>query len=136
MTPELIQNAKNRVDAAINPSNPSKDAFLSIAHDIHQQTAKNLTGHMLDVMTKKGYKLVTLGECMGEPEANWYRTPTSRPASSSVFTPPVASSTSSGAASVSSSAATATPTAVSPDGSCGAASGYTCLGRTRKDGYK
>lgn len=87
---------------------------------------------MLDVMTKKGYKLVTLGECMGEPEANWYRTPTNRPASSSAFTPPVASSTSSGAASAASSAAVATPTAVSPDGSCGAKAGYTCLGKLEK----
>lgn len=125
----MIQNAKNRVDAAVNPSNPKVDNFHAIAHDIHQQTAQNLTGHMLDVMTKKGYKLVTLGECMGEPEANWYRTPTDRPASSSVVTPAGASSTTSRTASATSSGAVATPTTVSPDSSCGGATGYTCLGK-------
>lgn len=115
----------------INPSNPTEDNFQAIAHDIHQQTAQNLTGYMLDLMTQKGYRLVTLGECLGEPEANWYRTPTDRPASSSVFTPP-GSSTASGAASATSSGAVVTPTAVSPDSSCGSKVGYTCLGKIGK----
>ncbi|RAR11499.1 carbohydrate esterase family 4 protein [Stemphylium lycopersici] len=128
ITPDLIQNAKNRVDAAINPSNAAEDNFHAIAHDIHQQTAQNLTGHMLEVMTKKGYKLVTLGECMGEPEANWYRTPTDRPASSSAFTPLSGTATSAGASSATSSGAVATPTGVSPDSTCGTAAGFTCLG--------
>ena len=73
VTPDKIQNAKDRVFNAINPSNPQVDAFQAIAHDIHQQTAQNLTGYMIQTMQAKGYKLVTLGECLGEPEANWYR---------------------------------------------------------------
>jgi hypothetical protein len=128
VTPDKIQNAKNRVKAAIDPSNPELDAFQAIAHDIHQQTAQNLTGYMIQTMQAKGYKLVTLGECLGEPEANWYRdASTGRVASSSVFTPPVATSTSA-TRSATSSGSTATPTAVSQDSTCGATSGFTCLG--------
>jgi peptidoglycan/xylan/chitin deacetylase (PgdA/CDA1 family) len=116
ITPELQQNAKDRVFNAIDPSNPQVDAFQVIAHDIHQQTAQNLTGYMIQTMQAKGYKLVTLGECLGEPEANWYRDATS----GRVATSSPSSATSSGP--------TPTPTAVSQDSTCGATSGFTCLG--------
>jgi hypothetical protein len=71
-----------------------------------------------------------MGECMGDPEANWYRSPTGRVATSSVFTPPACASTraSSSIASSTSSGAVATPTGVSTDGSCGSTAGLTCLG--------
>lgn len=73
VTPILIQNAKNNFYNAINLSNPASDAFLAIAHDIHEQTARNLTGYMLDQIQVKGYKAVTVGECLGDPKENWYR---------------------------------------------------------------
>jgi hypothetical protein len=84
---------------------------------------------MLDLMIAKGYKMVTLGECLGDPAANWYRAATDRVATSSVFTPPACASTSL-AGSATSSEAVATPTAVSQDGTCGAVSGFTCLGKS------
>lgn len=71
----LIQNAKNNFLAKISPSNSANDAFLVIAHDIHQQTAQNLTAFMLDNLKANGYTAVTVGKCLGDPEANWYRTP-------------------------------------------------------------
>lgn len=133
VTPDKIQNAKDRVFNAINPSNPQVDAFQSIAHDIHQQTAQNLTGYMIQTMQAKGYKLVTLGECLGEPEANWYRSAaTGRVASSSSFSAPGSTATSSGTGSATSSGPAATPTAVSTDSTCGGTSGFTCLGKNRK----
>lgn len=128
VTPELQQNAKDRVDAALNPADPKKDDFLAIAHDIHYQTVHNLTVHMLDLMVKKGFKGVTMGECLGDPEANWYRTPSSRPASTSSFKPASCASTSIAASSATSKAPVATPTAVSPDATCGGTTGYTCTG--------
>lgn len=75
-TPALIQNAKNNFYNAINPSNPTTDAFLAIAHDIHEQTALNLTDYMLTTLTAKGYRAVTVGECLGDPSINWYRSST------------------------------------------------------------
>jgi hypothetical protein len=48
--------------------------WLDIQHDIHEQTANNLTEFMLKTITDLGYKGVTVGECLGDPVANWYRT--------------------------------------------------------------
>jgi len=31
---------------------------------------------MIDQARKLGYELVTAGECLGDPQANWYRDPT------------------------------------------------------------
>ncbi|RMZ73356.1 chitin binding [Pyrenophora seminiperda CCB06] len=84
---------------------------LAIAHDIHEQTALNLTGYMLQYLKSKGYRGVTMGECMGEPEANWYRT--------SGEAPPPANGGGSGSGSGN--------TPVSTDGSCGSGKG-TCAG--------
>ncbi|KAI5799929.1 carbohydrate esterase family 4 protein [Geopyxis carbonaria] len=76
VTPELIINAKNNFKNAVQPSDPTTDSFLSIAHDIHPQTANNLTAYMLDTLIAKGYKAVTVGECLGDDKANWYRNST------------------------------------------------------------
>ncbi|KAL7269233.1 hypothetical protein RUND412_008116 [Rhizina undulata] len=116
-TPELIQNSKNIVTAAINGSNPTTDSFLSIAHDIHEQTATNLTQFELQTLYAAGYKAVTLGECLGDPEENWYRvfdnttysvTALSTTAPSTTTTSTIASS-----ATVSSSTASSTTTSTS-----------------------
>lgn len=82
-SPLLIQNAKNNFAAQVSPSNRATDSFLVISHDIHEQTAHNLTGYMLDTLQAKGYRAVTMGECMGDPPANWYRT------AGTVVVPPV-----------------------------------------------
>merc|ERR1711964_809301 len=54
-------------------SNNKTDSFLEIEHDIHYQVVHNLTDYILASMYKKGYKSVTVGECLGDPVANWYR---------------------------------------------------------------
>ncbi|KAK6344343.1 hypothetical protein TWF696_007982 [Orbilia brochopaga] len=48
-------------------------SILSIAHDIHPLTVSNLTVAMLDVIRRKGFKTVTVGECLGDPSSHWYR---------------------------------------------------------------
>ncbi|KAI8941905.1 hypothetical protein NX059_000019 [Plenodomus lindquistii] len=75
-TPEHIQTAKDNFFGIItkNDANPKNNQWLSIGHDILEQTANNLTGYMLETITKLGYKAVTVGECLGDPEENWYRT--------------------------------------------------------------
>lgn len=73
-SPELIQNAKNNFANAVNPSNAATNSFLVISHDIHEQTAHTLTAYMLTTLQAKGYRAVTLGQCLGDPVANWYRT--------------------------------------------------------------
>lgn len=105
-------NFKNKIDTTVG--GPASGHRLAIAHDIHEQTALNLTGYMLEYLKSKGYRGVTMGECMGEPEANWYRTATSGGST----TPPTSGGGGSGSG-----------TAVSTDGSCGSGKG-TCAGST------
>jgi hypothetical protein len=73
----LIQNSKDIFDQALSGKNSTADDFLVIGHDIHNQTANNLTEYMLKGLIAQGYKPVTIGECMGDPQENWYRTDTS-----------------------------------------------------------
>ena len=73
-TPERIQRSKDIFDNYVKTSNPAKDRFLVIAHDIHEQTAQNLTRYMLQTMNTTGYQGVTVGTCLGDPVENWYRT--------------------------------------------------------------
>lgn len=97
-SPDLIQNSKNWFTGNItkNGATSSTSDWLVIGHDIHQQTAYNLTAYMLDQLNTLGYKAVTVGTCLGDPEANWYRS-------------------SSGSASVSSSATASTGTVRFPE---------------------
>jgi len=73
--PEHIQIAKNNFLGNITKTGTTAQdsQWLSIGHDILEQTANNLTGYMLETITKLGYKAVTVGECLGDPKKNWYR---------------------------------------------------------------
>jgi hypothetical protein len=74
-SPDLIQNSKDFFLGNITSQSAADGAdWLVIAHDIHEQTAYNLTAYMIETLLQYGYKPVTLGECLGDPAANWYRT--------------------------------------------------------------
>jgi len=89
-------------------------AWLDIQHDIHEQTANNLTEYMLQTLQSLGYTGVTVGECLGDPVANWYRTAGGAGTATSTAT---------------SSAPTSTGTKkVTTDATCGGTNQYTCLG--------
>ncbi|KAK3375148.1 hypothetical protein B0H63DRAFT_526423 [Podospora didyma] len=68
-----IQTSKNIWDQAIDNSDAETDSFLQIEHDIHYQTVYNLTDYILTSLYDYGYQAVTVGECLGDPAANWYR---------------------------------------------------------------
>lgn len=72
-----IQNSKDWFKGNITANGATAAGgakWLDIQHDIHEQTANNLTEFMLKTLTDLGYKGVTVGECLGDPVANWYRT--------------------------------------------------------------
>jgi len=71
--PTQIQNAKDNFDDYFVGKVAASSNALAIAHDIHQQTAQNLTEYMLQGLQKRGYQAVTVGTCLGDPQANWYR---------------------------------------------------------------
>lgn len=70
-----IQNSKDWYKGNItkNGATAKTNDWLVISHDIIEQTANNLTEYMLSTLTQLGYKAVTVGECLGDPEENWYR---------------------------------------------------------------
>jgi len=72
-TPETNQISKDLVHAIISAANPATADFLSIAHDIHEQTVHNFTTSMFDDMVTYGFKGVPVGTCLGDAQANWYR---------------------------------------------------------------
>ncbi|KAH6612342.1 carbohydrate esterase family 4 protein [Chaetomium sp. MPI-SDFR-AT-0129] len=50
------------------------DSFLVLSHDSLQYTAEALVPHMLREIQARGYRAVTVGECLGDPAENWYWT--------------------------------------------------------------
>ncbi|KAF1974872.1 glycoside hydrolase/deacetylase [Bimuria novae-zelandiae CBS 107.79] len=112
-----IQNAKDNFRGNITQggATPAQDEWLAIAHDIHPQTAYNLTAYVLSTLTTLGYKAVTVGECLNDPKANWYRSSTGNiPSGTATSAAPTASSTNK----------------VSTDGTCAGTPGFTCQGST------
>ncbi|KAI9757219.1 MAG: hypothetical protein M1835_000664 [Candelina submexicana] len=83
-SPTLIQNSKNNFVNGIAGGTPQNNDYLVIGHDIHEQTAHNLTAFMLDQIKSRGYRAVTMGECMGDGPSNWYRSVGGAPASTPV----------------------------------------------------
>ncbi|KYK56432.1 chitin deacetylase [Drechmeria coniospora] len=70
--PSLIEQARQRFSDGVS-TNAAQSSYISLAHDIHLQTVINLTPFMVELSRSRGYKLVTVGECLGDPETNWYR---------------------------------------------------------------
>ncbi|TLD08078.1 hypothetical protein PspLS_10577 [Pyricularia sp. CBS 133598] len=117
-----LQASKNKFQEGMSQAPKS---WVVLAHDIHELTANSITPFMIDTAKARGYKFVTMGECLGDPKENWYRDPTTgravaalgssnnvkppAPVSSSVSSTTAGSTT---AASTSASRPTSTPTTV------------------------
>ncbi|KAL2007699.1 hypothetical protein VTN00DRAFT_7681 [Thermoascus crustaceus] len=46
---------------------------ITLAHDVHRSTVDILAQAMIDEIRKRGLKMVTVGECLGDAPENWYR---------------------------------------------------------------
>ncbi|KAF9878056.1 polysaccharide deacetylase [Colletotrichum karsti] len=124
-TPELIQTSKDRFSNGVS-TNAAANSYIELSHDVHYQTVVNLTQFMIDTAKARGYRLVTVGECLNDPKENWYRSAggaltTTATRAASQTRPPVTSTR------VSTSSVPTASGNVSPDQSCGSTSGYTCL---------
>lgn len=49
--------------------------YLAIQHDTGEQSVKMLAPYFFTLIKNKGWKGVTVGECLNDPKSNWYRTP-------------------------------------------------------------
>ncbi|KAH8798836.1 hypothetical protein F5882DRAFT_508495 [Hyaloscypha sp. PMI_1271] len=71
-SPNQIQNSKSIVQEALAAQGVTD--YLSIQHDIVQQSVANLSTYYFDLIQQKGWKGVTVGECLGDSDrSNWYR---------------------------------------------------------------
>ncbi|KAH7329529.1 hypothetical protein B0I35DRAFT_46757 [Stachybotrys elegans] len=134
-SPALIQQAKDRYSAGVSTNAVAND-YIILAHDVQYQTVVNLTAYMVTTARDRGYRLVTVGECLGDPVENWYRTvpgvstptcSTSVRASSTTSLSSLSSSTRS-STSRAPSPTPSNPVIISPDQRCGGDTGYTCMG--------
>lgn len=69
----LIQKSKDIWDERFNGLDPATSSVLQIEHDNVYQGVYNLTEHVLKSIQGSGFKTVTVGECLGDPKENWYR---------------------------------------------------------------
>jgi peptidoglycan/xylan/chitin deacetylase (PgdA/CDA1 family) len=104
--PSQIQNSKNIVKQLL--ADKSATDYLSIQHDIVQQSVANLSSYYFDLIKAKKWTGVTVGECLGDDEKNWYR---SFSGSSSTA---VSSSTAAATSKATSVATTIVPTTTKP----------------------
>ncbi|KAL7943355.1 carbohydrate esterase family 4 protein [Trichoderma barbatum] len=75
--PVLIQKSKDKF-SSLQSSDESSHNYIVLAHDVHYQTVVSLTKYMIETSRARGYKLVTVGECLGDPAEYWYRTAPSK----------------------------------------------------------
>ncbi|KAJ0344776.1 hypothetical protein COL154_007415 [Colletotrichum chrysophilum] len=119
-SPELIQDSKDIWDDNVEGKDPTNTKWLQIEHDPVYQSVYNLTDHMLESLFRNGFKSVTVGECLGDPQENWYRSVGDAPPSSGTTTTRATATTLT--TSVASPTGTLTP---STDGRCGPNFGFT-----------
>ena len=85
--PSQIQASKDIVNSMLTGARyKSATDYLSIQHDIVQQSVTNLSTYYYDLIAAKGWRGVTVGECLNDPQSNWYRTPGATSTSSSSST--------------------------------------------------
>ncbi|KAJ4260593.1 hypothetical protein NW762_007336 [Fusarium torreyae] len=70
-SPSKIQTAKNTFSDGVS-TNTKTHSYIELSHDVHQQTAYNLTAFMIKTLKDRGYQAVPVGECLGDAPENWY----------------------------------------------------------------
>ena len=83
--------AQNAFLAGVN----SGGSKIVLNHDIQDKTVHGFAQFMIEKAQAAGYKLVTVGECLGDPSGNWYRDASGNPVGGGGTTPNPSSSLSS-----------------------------------------
>jgi hypothetical protein len=70
-----IETCKNIVDKAFGNRDAETESYLHIEHDTVYETVSTLVSYTIDALYHAGFTAVTVGECLDDPEENWYRWP-------------------------------------------------------------
>ncbi|GKT54138.1 chitin deacetylase [Colletotrichum tofieldiae] len=71
-TPETTHISAEKFDNELSPD-PASNSYIVLSHDVHEQTVVSLVQKMIDTLKAKGYRAVTVGECLGDAPENWYK---------------------------------------------------------------
>ncbi|KAJ1333080.1 peptidoglycan-N-acetylglucosamine deacetylase [Microdochium nivale] len=107
-TKDFETNSPNNFQQAVTRFRDGLNAggSISLAHDIHEGTVNLILPELIKIINNRRLRAVTVGECLGDPIANWYRGPrTGAPPPTTNPSP---------------------PTNVGPGGQCGGASRWNC----------
>lgn len=66
-------NAKSTFTSAIDSGSQSQ--YMVLSHDVQPFTVNEFAQFMIDKAHSAGFEIVPAGECLGDPESNWYRDP-------------------------------------------------------------
>lgn len=72
-SPDTVHYSMDIFSSAVSLDSISH-SYIALGHDVHEQTAYILADFMLRTLEERGYKAVTVGECLGDSSENWYRT--------------------------------------------------------------
>ncbi|EXJ66050.1 uncharacterized protein A1O5_10664 [Cladophialophora psammophila CBS 110553] len=75
MDPNNLTAMTERVDRAFQSTDAQEGRMLLIQHDTIRTSAVNLTKYVLDMISQRGWKAVTVGECLADDPERWYRDP-------------------------------------------------------------
>ncbi|KAK3386240.1 hypothetical protein B0T20DRAFT_494042 [Sordaria brevicollis] len=53
-------------------TDPAGESAIVLGHDVHRWTVEVLVGEMVRVARGRGFRLVTVGECLGDGGEGWY----------------------------------------------------------------
>ncbi|UKZ57036.1 hypothetical protein TrVGV298_010886 [Trichoderma virens] len=70
---EEIDISEDIARRAFDEKDLDTDSYLHIEHDIVSESVHTLIPYTIDLLYNAGFKPVTVGECLGDPEENWYR---------------------------------------------------------------
>ncbi|KIX95030.1 uncharacterized protein Z520_09340 [Fonsecaea multimorphosa CBS 102226] len=75
MTPNNLTAMTDRIDQVFQRPDEQLNRMLLIQHDTIRTSAIELTKYVLDVISRRGWKAVTVGECLNDEPDRWYRDP-------------------------------------------------------------
>ncbi|KAG7146576.1 Chitin deacetylase like protein [Verticillium longisporum] len=67
-----VYAAEAKFDAELG-WDPAVDSAIVLAHDVHETTVSVLTRHMISTLRARGFRAVTVGECLGDSPDGWYK---------------------------------------------------------------
>ncbi|KAF9987901.1 hypothetical protein BGZ75_010309 [Mortierella antarctica] len=56
-----------------NPNEITQPGHIVLQHEVNQVTALQVAPMAIDLALVRGFKVVTVGECLGDPSRNWYK---------------------------------------------------------------